>query len=363
MHAHFDIVALVYGTRSPIIVNLYPYTEPCVSLPSYYNASSLGGGLQEGPKLYLCHNELRLLLVQSYIYGRLYPGDASWRPSCEHRYDLFAAAALSAPFSSTTMSDPPPKKVGSLRDRIAAFENKGSAPAPAPPPAPRPKPGHINWTPKPLSPPTSPKASSSGHDDSAEARKAAGMSATDAKESIGKLSLKERMAALQGSGGFSGPGGAAAAPPPRPSGEKPKWKPPPVVQRVEPIGGDDEEDKPTEVKAEREHTDEPKSPEEAAETKESEQEPREEGEPDPQEEERQRRAALAARMARLGGARVGMGPPIFGKKPDVPPKKVHKEEGQPKEEEQPKEKLAEASPTAEGSDGEHDRTRYARNIH
>ena len=29
------------------------------------------------------------------------------------------------------MTDPPPKKVGSLRDRIAAFENKGGAPTPA----------------------------------------------------------------------------------------------------------------------------------------------------------------------------------------------------------------------------------------
>ena len=45
------------------------------------------------------------------------------------------------------------------------------------------------------------------------------------------------------------------------------------------------------------------------------------GEVDPEEEERQRRAAIAARMARLGGARVGMGPPVFGKKPTPPRKK------------------------------------------
>ena len=65
-------------------------------------------------------------------------------------------------------------------------------------------------------------------------------------------------------------------------------------------------------------------------------EAKEEGEPDPEEEERQRRAALAARMARLGGARVGMGPPIFGRKPDVPPKKIQREEPKVVEEEVPK---------------------------
>ncbi|CDO69885.1 hypothetical protein BN946_scf184884.g44 [Trametes cinnabarina] len=227
------------------------------------------------------------------------------------------------------MSDPPPKKVSSLRDRIAAFENKGSAPAPAPPPAPRPKPGHINWKPKPVSPPTSPKATP---DEAPESRKTAGMSAADAKEAIGKLSLKERMAALQGSAAFAAP----VAPPPRPSGDKPKWKPPPVVQKVEPIGGDDDEpgsgkpateDKPTEGDAAAEG----KAPEEGGD-KEGEQEEKEDGEPDPEEEERQRRAALAAKMARLGGARIGMAPPIFGRKPDIPPKKLSKPEEQPKTE-------------------------------
>ncbi|TFY73652.1 hypothetical protein EWM64_g10360, partial [Hericium alpestre] len=50
-------------------------------------------------------------------------------------------------------------------------------------------------------------------------------------------------------------------------------------------------------------------------------EEKEEKEDDPEEEERARRAAIAARMARLGGARVGMAPPVFGRKPDVPAKK------------------------------------------
>ncbi|PIL22717.1 hypothetical protein GSI_15410 [Ganoderma sinense ZZ0214-1] len=253
------------------------------------------------------------------------------------------------------MSDPPPRKVGSLRDRIAAFENKGAAPAPAPPP-PRPKPGNVTWQPKPASP-TSPRPPpSADNDDGTERKPGAGMSAADAQQSIGKLSLKERMAALQGSAAFGGPAGGAGAPPPRPAGEKPKWKPPPVVQRVEPIGGEDEEEvaKPavsppatTDLAESAEPT---KSPADEGEKKEEagEGQVKEEGEPDPEDEERQRRAALAARMARLGGARVGMGPPIFGKKPDVPPKRLSKSEEKPKEEDVPKEeKPAEVSPPTE----------------
>ncbi|KAK7681649.1 hypothetical protein QCA50_015383 [Cerrena zonata] len=118
------------------------------------------------------------------------------------------------------MSDPP-QKVGSLRDRIAAFENKGPATPPVPAPAPRPRPaGGVSWKPKPPSPPSSPRASEDGE------KKSAGLSAADAQESIGRgVSLKDRMAALQGLSGFGG--GAPAIPPPRPAGEKPKWKPPP----------------------------------------------------------------------------------------------------------------------------------------
>ncbi|KAL1702489.1 hypothetical protein EV121DRAFT_209928, partial [Schizophyllum commune] len=132
------------------------------------------------------------------------------------------------------MSDPPPRKVGSLRDRIAAFEKSGaSAPQPAPPPAPRPKPGGLsNWKPRSPSPP--PAAAST---ETAEEKKRAGMSAADAKEAIGKGgSLKERMAALQGRGAFGAP-----APPiaPKPATEKPKWKPPPAVRS--PTPDEDEE--------------------------------------------------------------------------------------------------------------------------
>ena len=47
---------------------------------------------------------------------------------------------------------------------------------------------------------------------------------------------------------------------------------------------------------------------------------------DPEEEERQRRAAIAARMQRLGGARIGMAPPVVGPKPPIRRPSVQKEE-------------------------------------
>jgi hypothetical protein len=222
------------------------------------------------------------------------------------------------------MSDPPPKKVGSLRDRIAAFENKGGTPAPAAaPPAPRPKPGGISWKPKAPSPPSSPGAAAPTTPDEAPAKRA-GMSAADAKESIGLGgSLRDRMAALQGKAAF----GAPAAPPPKPTGDKPKWKPPPVVPVAPAIGDDGEDDAPAPAPApvpvvspplvsnvralgeEDAGSDAPPVVEDQA--------PAEEGEKDPEDEERERRAAIAARMARLGGARIGMGPPVVGRKPEA----------------------------------------------
>jgi hypothetical protein len=222
------------------------------------------------------------------------------------------------------MSDdnPPPvrPKPGSLRDRIAAFEQKPAS-APAPPP-PRPKPGTLSkWTPKPAEPPSPTKAP--------PARPEGGMNATDAKTSIGAGgSLKERMAALQGIGAFGAP--AAAERPRPPSSEKPKWKPPPQVQMSPPIGEEGADVQPTApfsppivsppAIVSPPPIASPPPADEAGEAAVATAEG-EEGEADPEEEERQRRAAIAARMARLGGARVGMGPPVFGKKPAPPPKK------------------------------------------
>ena len=227
-------------------------------------------------------------------------------------------------------SSPPRPKPGSLRDRIAAFEQKPAS-SPAPPPAPRPKPGGLSqWKPRPPSPhETQPVI---------ERNDANSMSASDAKESITKGgSLKERMAALQGLGAFGG--GTAAAPPPKPA-EKPKWKPPPQVAIVPPVTGDDDNDEADGAEADNKPAISPlKSPSDdivAALAKHPQPAPTQEGQseveaeapvageevPDPDEEERQRRAAIAARMARLGGTRVGMGPPIFGRKPEIKPKPV-----------------------------------------
>lgn len=223
-------------------------------------------------------------------------------------------------------STPPKPKPGSLRDRIAAFEQKPASSTA--PPAPRPKPGGLSqWKPRPSSPPDSPQPSNR-HENS--------MSATDAMESITKGgSLKERMAALQGLGAFGG--GPAPSAPPKPS-EKPKWKPPPQVSVAAPVTGDDEEDtgasgiddtnnkppiSPLKTPSEEILAVLSRSPppvnEEASVTV-SDVPGAGEEEADPEEEERQRRAAIAARMARLGGTRVGMAPAIFGKKPEVKPK-------------------------------------------
>lgn len=135
------------------------------------------------------------------------------------------------------------------------------------------------------------------------------------------------MAALQGRGGF----GAGPAPPPtKPAVEKPKWKPPPVVATPHLEGGKGEEEGPAgEREGERDVDVLPRavqaptsiigvrSGEEAEVGKGAEEEKVEDdgaAEADSEEEERQRRAAIAARMARLGGARVGMAP-MFGRPP------------------------------------------------
>jgi myosin tail region-interacting protein MTI1 len=223
-------------------------------------------------------------------------------------------------------SSPPRPKPGSLRDRIAAFEQKPAS-SPAPPPAPRPKPGNLSqWKPRPASPPQDTQPTNEHNDTS--------MSASDAKESITKGgSLKERMAALQGLGVLGG--GPAAAPPPKPAA-KPKWKPPPQVAVVPPATGDDDEadgeeadNKPAisplkppsdDIVATLSKHPQPAPTQEEQSQVEGEAPIADEEAPDPDEEERQRRAAIAARMARLGGMRVGMGPPIFGRKPEIKPK-------------------------------------------
>lgn len=164
------------------------------------------------------------------------------------------------------------------------------------------------------------------------------MSASDAKESIRQGgSLKERMAALQGRGGFSGP-------PPPPTAPKPQLKPKSSTPSVTSPPVDSPGDAPERVKspeaasvksAGAESVSEADAPSDAPPPPPTDQEaeavasadaPAEED--DEEEKERQRRAAIAQRMARLGGARVGMAP-IFGK-PTPPPKRRSEDSGEGK---------------------------------
>ena len=214
---------------------------------------------------------------------------------------------------------PPPKKIGSLRDRIAAFEKQSSASnPPSNPPPTRPKPGNVSWKPKQPSPPPSP----SNNDKERRTSATGSMSAADAKESIGHgVSLKERMAALQGKGGF-GP----SNPPPKPASEKPKWKPPPKPANPP---SPSEEKAPVDLEAVIRSP--PLDPEQTETLTEKPTESAEQGDEggeskeDPEDEERQRRAAIAARMQRLGGARIGMAPPVVAPKPPIRRTSVQKE--------------------------------------
>lgn len=214
-----------------------------------------------------------------------------------------------------------PRKIGSLRDRIAAFESQKDkeASAPLPPSAPR-KSGQLKWQPRERSPPSAPAQA----DVVSEGGEHGGMSANDAAESIGKMSLKERMAALQGRGGFGAP---APAPPPIQKSDKPKWKPPPRPVEAPTSASEHEGDE--EGASERASVRSPiKSPMSGLSELEGDdgvlggagrrasghrEEKEEVGveEDEDEEEARKRRAAIAARMARLGGARLGMAPPVY----------------------------------------------------
>ncbi len=183
----------------------------------------------------------------------------------------------------------PPKKVGSLRDRIAAFEKpQASSSGPTPPP-PRPKPGGLaaQWKPKQLE-----RVALSPEDSDTDK---GGMSADDARHSISRVGgVKERMAALQGKGAFGAPvdPSTSKAPPlPSEQGKARVWRnvvdlPPPPAATKDEYNIDataapysDDADKGENVDGDSE----PKTEEDL---------------------ERERRAAIAARMAKLGGARV-----------------------------------------------------------
>lgn len=240
------------------------------------------------------------------------------------------------------MADEDKPKPMSIKERMAAFQKAANEPA-APPPRPAAKPSNWTWkqkqaeaaaaggtTPSPAagtSQTTAPvQAREAPHVDERADRKT-GMSAGDAQEAIKGQSLKERMAALQGKG-FN----AAPEPAPRPAApSQPRvWKRP-VVPQPEEEGGEPSTDaaplpislQPATSSGLPSH--ESENPEEADDTAPAEAEtvPLAEGEAtegaeeedDEEEKERQRRAAIAARMARLGGARAGLGAPVFGRPP------------------------------------------------
>ncbi|KAK0504379.1 hypothetical protein EDD18DRAFT_499082 [Armillaria luteobubalina] len=181
------------------------------------------------------------------------------------------------------------------------------------------------------------------------------MSASDAKESIGKGgSLKERMAALQGRGAFGAPPPPPTAP--KPVIERPKWKPPPPVASPPPddhLEKDDVSRKSPEIPSQSSDSlpAQPSTPTggehdaPAVAVAAPEPEERVGDEADPEDEERQRRATIAARMARLGGARVGMGPPVFGKVPVKP-----KPKAEPVEEEARRVEVVSPPPPPSGDD-------------
>lgn len=247
------------------------------------------------------------------------------------------------------MSDEEKPKPMSLKERIAALNQQQASQSAAPPPPRAPaKPANWAWkqklaegatNPPPATPSTPPATAitpaSSVHEvDERASDHKAGMSANDAAEAIKGLSLKERMAALKGQG-FGAP---ATDPPSRPAGEKPKvWKRPTVPPSDEaadvsttafnpplfmpgqnPVrapSSDDTAPRALTPGVEEEAGESP-SIEGAPEDAQPEEQPGEEV--DEEEQERQRRAALAARMAKLGGARVGMGAQVFGRPPIKP---------------------------------------------
>lgn len=225
----------------------------------------------------------------------------------------------------------------SLKDRIAAFNQQASQQSAPPPPRPAAKPANWAWkqkqaeaaaaTPTPSAPApanTSSEPTEATKEVDERSDRKAGMSASDAKEAIKGQSLKERMAALQGKG-FN----AAPEPAPRPPvSEKPRvWKRPVVPQSGE-EGAEDAPFSPPLPISLKPSVTSPSDDAEAVDSAEPAADSPADGaeagvaapeaeaaleEDDEEEQERQRRARIAARMAKLGGARVGMGPPVFGR--------------------------------------------------
>ncbi|GJJ12400.1 hypothetical protein Clacol_006642 [Clathrus columnatus] len=239
--------------------------------------------------------------------------------------------------ATITMSEqenntPPKPKVGSLKDRIAAFEKSAQSdniPTQKPLPS-RTKPGNVSWKPTPPSP------KDDGDDEKTGEKKHSGMSADDAKESIAAGgSLKARMAAWQGNIQPSG-GSLTGAPPPAPKPLRKPFVPRPPTPDEDEKEGASKQKEPVAVPhrrldnwdplaaisaavSARQRSPSPPAQDERADGETAIETAVEEKDKDEEQDEaakeHERRAALAARMARLGGARIGMAPPIIPKKP------------------------------------------------
>lgn len=238
------------------------------------------------------------------------------------------------------MADEDKPKPMSIKERMAAFQKAANEPV-APPPRPAAKPSNWTWKQKQAEAAAagatapSPVPSTSHTAPPVQAREVpqvderadrkTGMSAVDAQEAIKGQSLKERMAALQGKGFNAAPEPAPrSAPPsqprvwkrpvvPQPEGEgdEPSTDSAPLPISLQPLPDSGvpshESENPDDVDVPAPSEVEAVPPTETAEGAEE--------EDDEEEKERQRRAAIAARMARLGGARAGLGAPVFGRPP------------------------------------------------
>ncbi|KAJ9107396.1 hypothetical protein QFC21_000846 [Naganishia friedmannii] len=239
------------------------------------------------------------------------------------------------PISSATTDSP--EKPSSFRDKLAAFNRSGGAGSPPPPLKPKPLGssggvGTWSWKQKQQQqhPSTEeaprtvavepavehPQQTSAVSEAEPTSQQSGGMSASDAKASIAAGgSLRERMAALAGAGAFGG-GDKAKAPPP-PIGSKPRvWKRPEAPAGLEgagptgalPMPGAFDGATPEAGAA----TSIDSAHEQSGTAQGNEEETLAEDE-DAQRREKERRAAIAARMAKLGGRGVmGMPMPIGG---------------------------------------------------
>lgn len=253
-----------------------------------------------------------------------------------------------APAQASQATDSP-EKPQSFKDKLAAF-NRSATSVSGPPPPLKPKPlgssggaGTWAWKQKQQQAAAAEGNAKSGLTDSVSTEQqhpapisnreseesaqhpipagASGMSASDAKASIAAGgSLRERMAALAGAGAF---GSDKPKGPPPPVASKPRvWKRPEQPVAAEPTPGSGVADvaqaglssgtsQPTGVDSDpAEHASaQQERPTEGAEQDQGEDE-------DEEQREKERRAAIAARMARLGGRGVmGMPMPIGGAKP------------------------------------------------